>query len=577
MTTMKKIKSTLFARLFMYFFIIVSIPLISLTIVSTTITKRKVIDGLKINLSTQTQIQKTNIEELFEEYRHKAYLLSKNEKIINILSNNNSTTLDNNQISEIYNILFSTMKGDTYLAEAIITSLDGEKRFSTHPFPEEYDLRTNSKILDIASPLMYSKPFTNTKITANEGYSNNNNVSLIMLRYIFDESSNPIGYVIINVYEQSFKETNNPLTLATSLLVDTNSFVAAELDNSGEFYTFNNYPGLNSRGHEEFSEKTIYNNNYVLSMTQISSSSFYIVNYIKDQTFNDNLQQILILSLTAILIGVLLSIFIAYFLAKQITHPIKHLINNMRQVEEGNLAISIEENSIYELQELNDSFNNMVIQIVNLLQKTKESQKRIYEAEKESLQSQINPHFLFNTLNTIKSIAKLNDQQDIYTISIKLGKLLRSSIYNNETNVKLEKSLELVQSYLTIQKLRFSDKLEIEYDIDESLLQIETPKLIIQPLVENAIIHGLSPKMGKWFLKLEIKKINNYIEINCIDNGIGFEDTNKMSNIESFANTNHVGIYNVYKRLKLEYNDNASLTFKKRSVEGTIATIKIPL
>jgi len=249
----------------------------------------------------------------------------------------------------------------------------------------------------------------------------------------------------------------------------------------------------------------------------------------------------------------------------------------MKQVEEGNLAISIEENSIYELQELNDSFNNMVIQIVNLLQKTKESQKRIYEAEKESLQSQINPHFLFNTLNTIKSIAKLNDQQDIYTISIKLGKLLRSSIYNNETNVKLEKSLELVQSYLTIQKLRFSDKLEIEYDIDESLLQIETPKLIIQPLVENAIIHGLSPKMGKWFLKLEIKKINNYIEINCIDNGIGFEDTNKMSNIESFANTNHVGIYNVYKRLKLEYNDNASLTFKKRSVEGIIATLKIPL
>ncbi len=561
----------------MYFFIIVSIPLISLTIVSTTITKKKVIDGLKINLSTQTQIQKNNIEELFEEYRHKAYILSKNEKVIEILAQSNLESLDTNKVSEIYNILFSTMKGDTYLAEAIITSLDGEKRFSTHPFPEEYDLRTNSKILDIASPLMYSKPFTNTKISANEGYSNNNNVSLIMLRYVFDENSKPIGYVIINVYEQSFKEINNPLNLATSLLVDSNSYVAAELDNSGEFYTFNNFPGLNSRGHEEFNEKTIYNNNYVLSMTQISNTSFYVVNYIKDQTFNDNLQQILILSLTAIFIGVLLSIFISYFLAKQITQPIKHLINNMRQVEEGNLAISIEDNSIYELQELNDSFNNMVIQIVNLLQKTKESQKRIYEAEKESLQSQINPHFLFNTLNTIKSIAKLNNQQDIYTISIKLGKLLRSSIYNNETNVKLEKSLELVQSYLTIQKLRFADKLDIEYDIDESLLQIETPKLIIQPLVENAIIHGLSPKMGKWFLKLEIKKINNYIVINCIDNGIGFYDTDKMTNIESFANTKHVGIYNVYKRLKLEYNDNATLYFKKRSDEGTIATIKIPL
>ena len=249
----------------------------------------------------------------------------------------------------------------------------------------------------------------------------------------------------------------------------------------------------------------------------------------------------------------------------------------MKRVEKGNLAITIEDNSIIEMQELNESFNKMVIQIINLLQTTKESQKRIYEAEREALESQINPHFLFNTLNTIKSLAKINGEKEIYTISIKLGQLLRSSIYNKNTNCELEKSLELVKSYLTIQQIRFEDKLVVNYDIDESILDIKTPKLIIQPLVENAIIHGLEPKMGKWLIQIEIYKSNGYLIINVIDNGIGFKDKEYMNNLELLSQTKHVGVYNIYKRLELAYNKKASLVFVDNKYGGTKATIKIPL
>ena len=576
MDYMKKIKTTLFTRLFIYFFILISIPIISFSIVSSTIAKQKVIDGLKLNINTLTKIQETKIESIFEEYRHKAYALSKNEKIINLLKNP-SLYNNNKYISEINSTIFSTMKGDTYHAAAVVTSIDGNIRFSTHPLSEEYDLRNHFTILDMASPLMESKPFKYTKILSNNGFNSNNNVSLIMLRYIFDENDKAIGFVLIDIYKQRLKNIVETNTLSTSLIVDTDSYLAAELDNASEYYSFNNYPGLNSRGNEPFSNNTFYKNNYVLSIRQISTTPFYIANYIKDQTFNDNYKQIIILDILAIFFGLFLSLIVAYFLTKEITKPINKLIKSMKRVEKGNLAITIEDNSIIEMQELNESFNKMVIQIINLLQTTKESQKRIYEAEREALESQINPHFLFNTLNTIKSLAKINGEKEIYTISIKLGQLLRSSIYNKNTNCELEKSLELVKSYLTIQQIRFEDKLVVNYDIDESILDIKTPKLIIQPLVENAIIHGLEPKMGKWLIQIEIYKSNGYLIINVIDNGIGFKDKEYMNNLELLSQTKHVGVYNIYKRLELAYNKKASLVFVDNKYGGTKATIKIPL
>lgn len=573
---MKKVKTTLFSRLFIYFFILISIPIISFSIVSTTIAKNKVIDELLFNVENLTNNQTNEIEILLEEYRHKAYILSKDETIISYLKSDQSTT-DEIITNKIYTNLFQVMKGDTYNAAAYITSINGDIRLSTHPFKEDYDLRTHNDILELANPLMNSQPYTYTKLFSNAVASNDDNVIFTMLRYIFDDNNNAIGFVVIDIFKQNIRSKNTSTSLSTSLIVDKLNYKAAELNNPSDFYSFNNFPALNQRGEKDLTDKNFYSNNYIYSVKQISTTDFYIINYLDYRTYYNTYQQTIIVDILAIFIGLILSLIVAYFLTNQITKPIKELIKNMRQVEQGNLTISIEENPILEIQELNDSFNNMVIQIINLLQTTKESQKRIYEAEKESLQSQINPHFLFNTLNTIKSIAKLNNQQEIYTISIKLGQLLRSSIYTSETNVELEKSLELVKSYLTIQKLRFANKLDIEYEIDESILQIKTPKLIIQPLVENAIIHGLSPKMGKWFLKLEIKCKNNFIEINCIDNGIGFLDEQQMSDIELFANTKHVGVYNVYKRLKLEYNGKASLTFNRRKPEGTKATIKIPL
>ena len=573
---MKKIKTSLFARLFIYFFILISIPLLSLSIVTSTIAKKNVIDGLKFNLNILSDIQSSKLQTIIEEYRHKTYTLSNNAVIIELLKHP-ELSQDSQYMGKTYNTIFDNMKGDIYKASAVITSTDGNIRLSTHPFPEEYDLRNHSTILDIALPLMDSKPYTYTKIISNKNLNSNNNVALTLFRYVFDSDKNVLGYVIVDIYKSTIKDIVETKSLSTSLLVDTNSFIAAELDNASEYYPFTYFPGLSSRDKGNFIESTYHNNNYVLCLKKVANTSFYIANYIEDQTFNDNFKQIIIIDVISILFGLILSLIVAYFLAKELTKPIKRLIKGMKRVEKGNLAISIDDNSIYEMQQLNDSFNNMVIQIVNLLQTTKESQKKLFEAEKEALQSQINPHFLFNTLNTIKSLAKINDQEEIYTISIKLGHLLRSSIYNNNSECTLEKSLELVRSYLTIQQIRFQDKLHVSYDIDESLLSIVTPKFLLQPLVENAIVHGLEPKIGQWYLNISIKNQNSNIVIQVIDNGIGFEDKNIMKDINLLENSNHVGLYNIYKRLLLFYKNQASLSFEDVATGGIKATIVLPL
>lgn len=572
---MKKIKTTLFTRLFIYFFILISIPLISFSIVSSTVAKKKVIDGLKLNLNILSEIQSSKLEEVFEEYRHKTYSLSKDSLVIELLENPNLIN-DDEFSAKVYNLLFSTMKGDIYKASAMVTSTDGNVRISTHPFPDDYDLRNHATILDIVEPLMDSKPFSYTKIISNDNLNTEDDVSITMIRYIFDENQNVLGFVILDIYESTIKDIDENRSLSTSILIDTDSFVAAELDNASEYFSFNNFPGLSIREKGKFKE-TIYNdNNYVLALNQVGASSFYIANYIENQTFNDNLRQIIIINIFAILFGLVVALIVTYFLAQQITKPIHKLIKGMKTVEQGNLAIDIEDNSIYEMQQLNDSFNNMVIQIVNLLQTTKESQKRIFEAEREALQSQINPHFLFNTLNTIKSLAKINNQEEIYTISIKLGHLLRSSIYNDSPDCTLDKSLELVKSYLTIQQIRFQDKLHVKYDIDEDVLNTTTPKLLLQPIVENAIVHGLEPKIGQWYISISIKQDNSNIIIEITDNGIGFKNKEVMKNLSLFEKSDHVGLFNVYKRLQLFYKNQASISFSDIHPCGTKATIIIP-
>ena len=190
-------------------------------------------------------------------------------------------------------------------------------------------------------------------------------------------------------------------------------------------------------------------------------------------------------------------------------------------------------------------------------------------SELKALQSQINPHFLFNVLNTMTSLIRTNPEK-AREVTIDLSKYLRYNLDNNLKNVELIKELNQIDTYIKIEKARFGDKLNIIYDVDESLYNFQIPSLIIQPLVENSIKHGILKKRDKGFVKIIIKKIERDIEVEIEDDGIGIEQT-IIDNLDKKIEEN-IGLKNVHQRLKLLYGEGLNIT---KLEQGTRIKFKI--
>ncbi|MFA6935481.1 MAG: sensor histidine kinase, partial [Sphaerochaetaceae bacterium] len=261
---------------------------------------------------------------------------------------------------------------------------------------------------------------------------------------------------------------------------------------------------------------------------------------------------------------------------KSIADPISDLIKSMQMLGKGLFKPRVKEARIKEIRDLDRSFNRMTAQIADLIETNKEEEAKLHTAERKALEAQINPHFLYNTLNTIKSLARINGQDEIYTIAVRLGKLLRANIDNDKALTSLGESFALVESYLIIQKIRFSSKLEYTIELEDSIAQIQTPKLILQPFVENAIGHGLEPKVGSWMLAVKGWKDGPRIHLSVEDNGVGFEDS-LLKDLESLKDSGHVGVYNTYRRLRLHYGQSAYVSFSHRDEGGTRVDISFPI
>ncbi|MFA7168215.1 MAG: sensor histidine kinase, partial [Sphaerochaetaceae bacterium] len=289
-----------------------------------------------------------------------------------------------------------------------------------------------------------------------------------------------------------------------------------------------------------------------------------------------NMRQLLFVTLLTLGMGIIVSFVFASLFSRSISKPVKDLATSMKAVEGGNLHAHVADSSITEIYQLDHSFNAMVGQITSLMDLTREEEAKLAEAERNALESQMNPHFLFNTLNTIKALAKIHHEDEIYTISIKLGKLLRSTVDNHESECSIKESMELVNSYLTIQRIRFGEKLHVEESVQERTLRAMTPKLIIQPMVENAIVHGLEPKAGDWHLGITIGERDGFLTIVVKDDGIGFNRNELPENLDELDGSGHVGLYNTYRRLKLRYGDHAEFKMESEPKRGTTITMRMP-
>ena len=283
--------------------------------------------------------------------------------------------------------------------------------------------------------------------------------------------------------------------------------------------------------------------------------------------------------LTAIIL-VIVALLFSRFMARSITLPIQKLRDSMKKVQEGDFSVSdVVVDSKNEIGSLTKSFDVMTHRIHELMEQNVHEQEEKRKSELKALQSQINPHFLYNTLDSIIWMAEGKKNEEVVLMTASLARLLRQSISNEDEVVPIANEVEYARGYLTIQKMRYKDKLEFQIEVDSSILYIPLIKLVLQPIIENAIYHGLKYKESKGLLIIKGFMKDGNAVLQVIDDGVGMDEETLAHIYDKHKvnyHSNGVGVYNVQKRLKLYYGEDYGITYTSELGKGTTATITIP-
>lgn len=277
---------------------------------------------------------------------------------------------------------------------------------------------------------------------------------------------------------------------------------------------------------------------------------------------------------------VLIALAAAVVLSRAVTRPINKMVFHINEISQGRQDSLPPLKMHYEFQIWMNAFNEMLKKLDISYNDNFQKQLLLKNAEIQALQSQMDPHFLFNVLNTIAWKAQMSDNEEIYDMIISLGELLRINTISKESAYTLlEQEMKYVKFYIYLQQMRFEDKISFDIQVPDSLMQCKIPGFCIQPLVENAIVHGLEPKKGNGKLSINIIETKRYMEISINDNGIGFEtipDIRQIASKNDGSHT-HVGLKNLDKRLELLYGEESRLHILSTPNVCTSISFRIPI
>lgn len=325
------------------------------------------------------------------------------------------------------------------------------------------------------------------------------------------------------------------------------------------------------------------------SYVTLKNPDWKVVAYVAlDELYRDAYalrRNIIMLCITSVL---LLSVFSA-FIAIDFVNPINRLVKGMKKVQKGESNVYIRDDRKDELGFLNKTFNEMSGEINHLVNWVYREQLTRKEAELKALQSQINPHFLFNTLEAINWMAHLNNVPEISSTVSNLSDLMEASIGRDDRLISVEEEFTYVDKYISLLKSRFEDRLELIRNVGEDVLSIKIPRLLIQPLIENAVYHGLGRSRTRGVITLNASKSQGILTIEVIDNGAGMDreelecineklsmDNNTYFKTLEDKRNKSIGIENVNRRIKLFYGENYGLKIESEAGQYTKVTVTVP-
>jgi two-component system sensor histidine kinase YesM len=278
------------------------------------------------------------------------------------------------------------------------------------------------------------------------------------------------------------------------------------------------------------------------------------------------------------IVSLILALGVSIYLSRKLTHPIHNLQAHMKKVERGNFDIQVPVENTKEIGQLARTFNLMVMQIKELMSQVVKEQEFKRKSELDALQAQINPHFLYNTLDSIIWMAEAKKTDEVVLMTSSLARLFRSSISKGKELVSIRTEVEHISNYLTIQQMRYKNKLDFHIDVEPRLMHYQTLKIILQPLVENAIYHGIKNKVGTGLITIEGREEAGEILFHVKDNGVGMDESilNTIFNRKIPAEEKGMGVTNVHERIQLFFGKTFGISYESEPDVGTTVTVRIP-
>lgn len=326
----------------------------------------------------------------------------------------------------------------------------------------------------------------------------------------------------------------------------------------------------------DFSQKSfsLREDNYYVTSKKVRGMDWQIVSLISEENLYQELHNFRnMILLYGILLTIVLEI-IAFFIYHSIYDPMNNILTTMRSIdEERSLVQRVVDDGNDEVHQVAVNFNELLDRIEELVKTVESEQEQKRETQFQLLQAQINPHFLFNTLNTLHFLALMNDDKPVGEGISALAKLLRNTITDQKDEVSVAEEIENLKNYIIIQKLRYGDLFETVYNIDEEVKDCKILKFLLQPIVENSILHAFEEDREHQLLTIRAQKYQHYLKIAIGDNGKGFKPKeHKNTN----RNLSGIGIDNISERIRLMYGEKYSMQIQSSVGFGTIVTLLLP-
>lgn len=391
--------------------------------------------------------------------------------------------------------------------------------------------------------------------------------------------------LLIEMAYQGLEEVLDEVTLGNGgyiYLMDSNGDIIwhpkFELIASGRVKENN----LVAAGYDDGSREEVFNGTRQTVVTKtVGYTGWKLVGVIKGTGISLNMLKTRLFIVFVILLIIFIVIIINSYISFRVTNPIRELEKSVKELEEGNLDADIYMGGSYEVQHLGKSVQDMKFRIKGLMQDIVNEHEEKRKSEFDSLQAQINPHFLYNTLDIIVwQIENEKQYEAVHTVTA-LARFFRLSLGKGKNIVTVKDEIDHVRNYLMIQHMRFKNKFDYEFDVAEDVLELPSLKLMLQPLVENAIYHGMEFMDGDGLIVVKAWREENELYLSVADNGLGMTE-DKVEMILTGESTSGngrgsgIGVKNVNERIKLYFGEAYGLTIDSEPDEGTTVIIHLP-